>query len=59
MKAKTKRQKHFVTVARREYVTDDVDIDDNPNISPLVDKSGCWVAAWVWVSSGLERAHDD
>lgn len=57
MRARSKKQKHFVTVARREYATDDVEIDDNPKISPSED--GCWVAAWVWVSDGLEAAHDD
>lgn len=39
----------FVKVARNEYVTDEVEIDDEPELSPSED--GCWVAAWVWVSN--------
>lgn len=58
MKARSKKQKRFVTVARREYATDEIEIDDNPNISPS-DDGGTWVAAWVWVSDGVEAAHDD
>lgn len=33
--------------ARDEYATDDVEIDDEPDISEA--ENGVWVAAWVWV----------
>jgi hypothetical protein len=57
MKARGKWQKHVVNVARREYATDDVEIDDNPRISPS--DGGTWVAAWVWVSDPIAEEHKD
>ena len=33
--------------ARDEYQTDDINIDDDANVSPT--ESGVWVQAWVWL----------
>jgi predicted RNA-binding Zn-ribbon protein involved in translation (DUF1610 family) len=41
----------IVTAARREYATDELEIDDNPMLSRAPDDGGVWVAAWVWVST--------
>lgn len=40
--------KKAIEIARREYVTDEVEIDGHPAMSHADD--GAWVAAWVWVS---------
>lgn len=58
MRARSKRQQKYVTAARNEYATDDVEIDDDPRISPS-DSGGMWVAAWVWVSDEIAQAHSD
>lgn len=41
----------YIAAARHMYTagTDDVEIDDEPAVSPGGDP-GVWVAAWVWVS---------
>ena len=44
----------YVSKARELYADDDLEIDDNPNIS--VAENGMWVAAWVWVSDDDMRA---
>lgn len=33
--------------AREQYADDDLEIDDNPTVSPT--DEGVWVSAWVWV----------
>lgn len=40
----------YVARARRQYTasTDDIEIDDHPNVG--VAEGGAWVAAWVWVT---------
>lgn len=40
----------YVTQARRQYTksTDDIEIDDHPNVG--IAEGGAWVAAWVWVT---------
>lgn len=41
----------FIEAARREYQTDDCEIDDNAQLSEVNDGTpGAWVQAWVWVS---------
>ena len=42
-------RKQLIAIARREYQTDDIEIDDNAKIS-RTDENGAWVQAWVWVS---------
>lgn len=43
------RKEAAVQLARNNYCTDDLGIDDNPQISSS--DEGMWVAAWVWVSN--------
>lgn len=44
------RQK-FIEAARSEYQNDDIEIDDNAQLSEVNDgAAGAWVQAWVWVS---------
>lgn len=40
----------YIAHARRLYTksTDDIEIDDNPNVG--IAEGGAWVAAWVWVT---------
>jgi hypothetical protein len=41
----------LIEMARRQYVISggNVQIDDDAECLP--DKSGCWVAAWLWIRS--------
>lgn len=39
-----------IEVARREYQTDECEIDDDARVSRAAQADGRWVAAWVWVS---------
>jgi hypothetical protein len=40
----------YIAQARRQYTksTDDIEIDDDPNVG--IAEGGAWVAAWVWVT---------
>lgn len=40
--------------ARKQWTSDDLEIDDKPSVS--VADGGCWVAAWVWVPMEEEKA---
>lgn len=42
------RHQGVIEQARGQYTNDDVEIDDEPLISP--GEKGCWVSAWVWVA---------
>ena len=50
-----------IAQARESYVSDEIEIDDNPKLS-IVDE-GVWVAAWVWVDNadveGFNTEDDD
>lgn len=39
-------------IARNEYQTDEIEVDEKPALSPSSD-GGTWVAAWVWVSDAM------
>lgn len=40
----------YINEARRKYTksTDDIEIDDRPNVG--IAEGGAWIAAWVWVT---------
>ena len=54
---KQDREAHMGTieVARSNYVSDDIEIDDTPDVS--IGGSGVWVSAWVWVP--IEEFEDE
>jgi len=46
--------------ARKRWATDELEIDDAPEVSEA--SGGCWVAGWVWVSdedAGITTAQDE
>ena len=45
-----------IDYARENYSNDDVNIDDNAELSDPEDGTGYWVSAWVWVG---EPSSDD
>lgn len=47
-------QKILVEAARREYGSDDIEIDDDAKLSRAPEDGGTWVAAWVWVRDAEE-----
>jgi hypothetical protein len=47
--AVTPSDKDYIEAARAQYTDDDIEIDDDPEVSRALDESGAWVAAWVWV----------
>jgi hypothetical protein len=44
----TERQ-NIISAARAKYGDDNIEIDDNAEMSEADD--GTWVAAWVWIAS--------
>lgn len=40
----------YISEARKQ-ATDDLEIDDEPKTSEAIDKTGCWVSAWIWISN--------
>ena len=45
----TMARKDYIEAARKRYVNDEVEVDDNAKISQGGDGTGTWVAAWLWV----------
>ena len=51
----------YIGAAREVFATDDLEIDDDPNVS-LGGDPGAWVHAWVWVSdedAGIQTEDED
>lgn len=40
---------HMISAARRMYQTEEIEIDDNADLSAAENEEGAWVSAWVWV----------
>lgn len=38
----------YIAEARKQ-ANDDLEIDDEPKTSEATDRTGCWVAAWIWI----------
>ena len=42
----------YIEAARREYASDEIEIDQKPRVARGAD-AGAFVAAWVWVSDSV------
>lgn len=52
------RRSALISQARAQYCNDDIEIDDEPELSETDD--GAWVAAWVWVANAeIEEEPDE
>ena len=42
-------REELIEQAREQYASDDLEIDDNAQITPAADGTGHWVQAWVYI----------